>query len=299
MKQVLLLSIAFILLSQPDLVAQKVKYKKGKVYVNKEHRYNFNKIEDQNKTLDSYVLKNLNDTIVLSIVDTAFYLYKLPHEIGQRIGYEAYKCTAHKDNLVGVFPYSPVMGYPKQRVKDLSKVGFFSSGEFTEATFNQFIEKQYPDQISIELERLNLLNKERVINYNLSVELLDSLKERKPSTPVVTINIHKPGGFVIRESNTILAEINLITKGSNNHSYSVVNHNLVELAEINIFQNPQIISGLNQIKYNVKLLALGTDNSESNYKWFSKLLKNVGSQNPSTHSKMTEIAKYLVVNGFL
>ena len=235
----------------------------------------------------------------MSLIDTVFYLDQLPNETSPRIGYEAYKCMSGDGSFIDVIPYIPVMGYQKQRVKDLSKAGFFSNGSFNQDIFDKFIERQSPDKIKEEFERLTALNQNRINNYQLSVDLLEELRERDPLKPDVVININKTGNYLIKEGGLLLAKINLKNKGSGNHSYAILNHNSDQLGEINIFQNPETKNGLKQMKYNVKLFAIGKNNSQENYIWFYERVRSVGIQNSSTHSKLLEIATYLVDNGFL
>ena len=58
-----------------SLSAQKVKYKKGKVLVNKGHTYNFKKLQPDSpsKSLNNFVLEDLDGKVVFELKDTVFY----------------------------------------------------------------------------------------------------------------------------------------------------------------------------------------------------------------------------------
>lgn len=301
MIKIILSVITIILFVSSDLISQKVKYKKGKVLVNKEHKYNFEKLEnkDSKRTLDSYILKDLNGNAVMSLTDTVFYLEQLPNETNPRIGYEAYKCESGDGNFFSVIPYVPIIGYPKQRVKDLTKVGFFANGNFNQEIFEKFIDRQYPDQVGKGIERLSELNENRINNYQSSVDLLGELLERDPHKPFVVINTKKSGDYLIKEGGQLLAKVNLREKGSHNHSYTILNHNDVKLGEINIFQNPETKNLVERMKYNVKLFALDNKNSPDSFKWFYEKVSSVGPPTSSVQTKIVNIANYLVENGFL
>lgn len=300
-KKIIIVTLALIVTSVIILKAQKVKYKDEQVLVDKEHKFDFVKMEnDENKSeLEHYYLKDLGGNKILTLTDTVFYYSQLPNEKQERKAYEAYICSAPSLGLKAIMPFNKIMNYPKQRILDLKNIGFFSDFEFTEERFTQFIEKQRPEVITNRLEEIEMTNARRIKNYELTEEMFEPLMERKPSKINVFINIKNAGSFVIQEgTDIIIGEINLKEKGSNNYAYEITNHNDTVIAQVNIFQTPVTEMGVSKYRYNVKPFVFGQENSKENYKWFYNLVEKVGSQK-STSFKLERIANYLISEGLL
>ena len=293
-----LLTIIALLLIQTAF-AQKVKLKDEKVYVDKEHKYNF--IESENKSngsLSSYELTTLDGKIILGLKDTIIYFSQLLFELSPRPGYELYHCVAPQQSLSALMPYNPVMGYPKQRIKDLKKVGFFKSGEMSEEAFNDFIERQYPKYVSENIEEIHKISAQREKNYQTTKELFGEFIERHPKTPQVVININKPKSYILKEGNTVLGKFNLEVEGSNNNRYGLINHHGTKIGEVNIFKTPATAGSVAIYKYNLKPFILGQSNDEENYIWFNERTSNTSSAK-STNFKLEKIANYLVSRGMM
>jgi hypothetical protein len=282
------------------LYGQKVQYKKGEVYVNKKLAFEFEEIKNLTSKgkLKHYALIDLDGNTVFSMVDTTFYYDQLPNETTKRAVYEAYLCTAHGKGLQGIIPYVAVMSYPKQRIKDLQQAGFFKELAFNESIFQAFLDQQSQEFLEEILEEIEITNKSRMSNHALTKEKFGPLMKRNPVTPRVVINTKNSGSFIIEEENSIVANINLVDKGSTNHAYQVVNRAGDVIGEINIFQNPETVNGLQNYRYNLKAFILGTGNSEDNYKWFYERVKSTGSPE-STTSRLETVAKYMVNEGLL
>ena len=103
--KMILLVIGFLLsLAGTDILAQKVQYKKGEIYVDKELRFEFMEVNENEKTskIKHYALKDLDGNPVFTMTDTTFYYEQLPNEISKRKAYEAYLCSAPAQVLEGV-----------------------------------------------------------------------------------------------------------------------------------------------------------------------------------------------------
>ena len=284
-----------------SLSAQKVKYKKGKVLVNKEHTYNFKKLkpDSPSKSLNNFVLEDLDAKVVFELKDTVFYYDQLPNEKTSRIAYEAYICSIPDMKYEALMPYNAILNYPKRKIKELKKVGFFKDSEFSKEAFDEFIKKQYPKAIEKNLESIVKINPVRVKNYELNKAKFGDLLEREPAKPSVKRNFKKSDIYFFKEGETVIATVKLTNKGSHNHAYSIINSNSEEIGAINIFQNIENKNGTEYYKYNVKHFALGEENSKESFKWFYKNLNMIDKSNPSLDEKLENIVNYLVNNGLL
>lgn len=298
MKALTLLIILLASLTVSNSTAQKVQYKKGQVYVDKELKFEFKEIEDESSSLTRYELIDNEGNVVFAMSDTTFFYSRLPNETSQRPALRAYRCTAPEEGLEGVMPYFPIMNYPKQRIKDLQDAGFFKSLAFDEKIIQEFLEKQSPDYLTQQFEEIEKTNDTRQENYKLTEAAFGPLLSRAPKDPGVVINIEKPGSYLIKEGSLLVAKVDLREKGSNNHAYQVVNYKDEIIGEINIFQTPVTQGGLQQYQYNLKPFILGTDNSEGNYKWFYERVKSTGSPG-STTQRLEEVARYMVNEGII
>jgi hypothetical protein len=296
----LLLGIAFLLVNT-ELSAQKVKYKKGQIFLDKELKFEFVEInkEENSSKLKHYVLKDLEGNTILSLRDTAFHYTQLANETSPRTAFEAYEVSVPSKGFKGVMPYIPVMNYAKQRFKDLEKIGFFKSLEFDEDNFNAFLERQGLQVLENNLKEIEDTNANRILNYEKTKEVFGPLLERDPASVSVVININEPNGYLIKEGKGLLVgKFRQMAKGTNNHSFEVINKEGVKIGEVNIFQNPTTVMGLQQYKYNLKPFILGKSNSEENYKWFYDNVGRTGVAK-STNFKLEQIAVYLVNQGMI
>ena len=300
MKVITLMTGLLLTFAGTSTLAQKVQYKKGKVYVDKELKFDFVEVDgkENNSKLNSYLLKDLDGKTVFAMTDTAFYYEQLPHEISKRKAYEAYNCSAPAQGLQGVIPYFPVMGYPKQRIQDLQKAGYFKTLSFDETIFQAFLDRQSPGYLAEQIEEIDAINESRMSNYTLTEAAFGPLFEREPQEPGVVINIEMPGSYLLKEGNILVGKFNLKTKGSNNHVFEVTNRAGDVIGEVNIFQTPVTQSGLQQFRYNLKPFIFGTDNAEENYRWFYERVKSTGSPE-STNHRLEQVARYLVNEGLI
>ncbi len=232
MTKYLSIFFAFVMFVSTPLYGQKVKYKKGQVSVDKKHMYNMDEEQstDSRSKMKSYFLRDLGGNTLLSMKDTTFYLEKLPHEEVPRKGFEAYRIDAK--GLSSLIFFNPIMNYGKQRVKDLSKVGFFKKGAFDESIFNAFVEKQFPENLKKNMEEYASKNDTRAKNNQMVVEAFGSLVERAPGE--VLVRKGKGDDFEIKESGEVLATIVEGEKGTISHPYFIHNLNGDRVAIINI-----------------------------------------------------------------
>lgn len=280
--------------------AQKVKFKDGQVLVDKVHKYDFVKIDakETKSELDHYILSDLEGNVILSMTDTTFYFDQLPNELSPRGAYHAYAVNAPSAGLAGVMPYNPVMGYPKQRINDLDKVGFFKDSQLDQKKFDDFLEKQNADYLKTMDAEREQTNTSRLENYNLTREKLGDLMEREPGTISVTININQKNGYVIRDGNTVVGTYLVISPDSYKPGLLVYNNVGEEIASGTIFKEPETVNGLEQYKYGLKLYAYGKNDLDENFKWFYERVKSTGTQN-SISDKLEEMATFLINEGFL
>ena len=283
-----------------DVEAQKVQFKKGQVFVDKELKFELVEVksEDKSRQLHDYYLKDLdgNDVFTMKVMPICY--EQLPNETSCRPAFEAYRCAAPAAGLEGDKIYLPVVGFGKQRIKDLEKAGFFKSMTFDQSVFDAFIGSKSKDYVAEKVDKVKEQDKVRLANYNLTVEAFGPLLERDAKEPDVVINTASPGSFKIQEGNLDIANVNLREEGSHNDAYDIVNHNGEIIGHINIFHKPVTQGGSSKYQYNVKPFILGEGNDEENYKWFYEKAE-AGTPVKSTTYKITQIAKYLVMEGML
>jgi|GEM_PF-2087572 len=290
--------LTFMLLNITVSFGQKVKLKKDKVLVDKEHKFDFVEIEQESSKLKHYILKDMEGNEVLSLKDTSFYYTQLPNESSKRVAYEAYVCKAPQLGLSKLIPFNKIRKYRKQRIKDLKKTDFFKDFNLTEERFNEFVEKQGPQGVVTNLEQIDLVNTNREKNYNLTKEMFGPLLERDPSRIRVLMNPKKSKSYKIVEGSEIVAYVNLKNAGSYSHSYNVVNKDNVEIAAINIFQKSETKNLLERKKYNVVPHVFGQNKSQDNFIWFYENV-GLGRISKSVNNKIEEIADYLIRQGLL
>ena len=297
MKSLYLLAALLIV---SNLNAQKVKVKDGEILVDKVHKYDITETKNEkDKTqLNQYVLSDLDGNVVLSMTDTTFTFERLPNELAPRDAYHAYILSAPTLDLEEIMPYNPIMSYAGRRIKDLDKVGFFKSGSMDSEIFYKFLEKQKPESLEALNAEMVQTNADRKDNYNLTVEKIGALMERKPGTISVTININKKNGYHIRDGNTIVGEYWVIDGESYKPGILVFNGNKEEIAAGTIYTEAETINGLPKYKYNLKLYAYGKNNLEENFKWFYENVKSSGTKD-SISKKLEIMAKFLINEGFL
>lgn len=291
---------AVIILFAVDVQAQKVQFKKGQVLVDKELKYELVEVEGEGKSsnLKDYFLKDLDGNDVFTMKVTPICYAQLPNETSCRPAFQAYRCTAPAAELEGDKIYLPVMGFGKQRIKELEKAGFFKSSTMDEAAFNAFIGSKAQEYLNEKMEEVKEQDKARQANYKLTEEAFGPLLERDPKVPDVVINTASPGSFKIQEGNLDVASVNLREEGSNNTAYDIVNYNGDIIGHINIFAKPVTQNGSEKYRYNVKPFILGEGNDDENYKWFYEKAEP-GTPVKSTTYKIEQVAKYLVMEGML
>ena len=289
-----------VLLVSANVSAQKVKYKDGQVLVNKVHAFDFVKIDaKENKSeLDHYILSDLDGNVIMTMTDTTFYFDQLPNELSPRGAYHAYAINAPAAGLTGVMPYNPVMGYPKQRIGDLDKVGFFKDSQLDQTKLDGFLERQNADYLNTMDEEREETNTNRKENYNLTKEKIGALMEREPGSIAVTININQKNGYVIRDGNTVVGTYLVISPDSYKPGLLVYNSAGEEIASGTIFKEPETVNGLGQYKYGLKLYAYGKNDLDENFKWFYERVKSTGTQY-SISEKLEQMATFLINEGFL
>ena len=297
----IMLTLGMVLaLFHVDIHAQKVQFKKGQIFVDKELKFELVEVESEDKSskLKNYFLKDLEGNDVFTMTDTSICYTQLPNERSGRPAFDAYRCAAPMAGLEGVKIFLPVMGFGKQRIKDLEKAGFFKTLAMDEATFDAFLGSKSQEYLAQKMEEVEEQNKSRLANYILTEQTYGPLLERDPKEPDVVINTASPGSYKIQEGNLDIANVNLREEGSNNNAYDIVNHNGVVIGHINIFQKPVTRGGTQQYRYNVKPFILGTGNDEENYKWFYEKAE-AGEPIKSTTYRIGQVAKYLVAEGML
>ena len=297
MKPILLL---ILVMTASVSFGQKVKYKDGQVFVDKVHQFDFMEIDADDNTSDlkQYALKDLSGKEVLTLTDTAFYYEKLPNELVSRKAFEAYALGAPSLGMKKVMPYNPIMNYPKQRIQDLDKIGFFSDFEMTQKRFDEFLEKQYPESLKKKYEELEAANTNRKKNYALSEEKFGGLLERNPGNISVVTNIKQSNGYVIKDGETVVGEFRITDKDSYKPGVLVLNSKGEQIALGTIFRDAVTERGVPQYKYGLKLYAYGMNELEENYKWFYTNVRT-GAPVESVHDKLEVMANFLINEGFM
>jgi len=292
--------IYFLLFTSVCLQAQKVKYKKGKILVNKEHKYDLLKIKSEDKTegLDSYVLKDIDGKVLMSLNEKLFYYSQLPYEKSEKVALRAYTCEIPELGLQKSMPYHGVMGYGKQRYKDLKEVGFFKNGTFDESIFNAFIDKQRPESLKKKLDEIEKTNSLRKEYYTRTQEKIGDLEERNPRKAFITINTKRKGGYLIKQGNTIIAYINPSKKGSHSHPYTIETTESLSIAKVNIFQKPVKKNGFEYLEYNVIPEVWNEKDGKNGVKLYSEKIK-AGLPSDSIEKKFQKVANFMLDHGML
>ncbi len=207
MKRLLLMIIALILVF--PVYSQKVKYKKGVIYVNKQKKFKYVRTKKGGiSSTTNYYLADLNGEHILDILDTTLYLEPLPYEEGKIPQFSTIYVRAPKLNKTTIIPAEYSFNIRRAFMKKLKKIGFFKTLDFNEDMYNKFINLSDLGEIHKKFVALDSVNAKRRRNYNKSVETFGEFPKRKPGNikmldkdvyengvKICTFELDKKGGY--------------------------------------------------------------------------------------------------------
>lgn len=269
------------------LSAQKVKYKKGKISVDKKDAFIFDK-EKQGGLFGTKVLtlsSVQNNQDVLVVTDTALFLKPLPFEASARLHGWVHKVEAPELGKKTMIPLMEALNFRKKITKELESIGFFKTNVMTEELFGEFVSKNNEEKIGKMLSYLDSLNEIRLDNYNRTAELFGELPKR--STGDVSV---KDG--VIKEKLADIGKFKREKKGSYATVYQIININKDVIGKF--------VHIPSESRANVQLLVNEID-EEKKLHWLNFKVKGTFSktQSMTLDEKMAIAANYLVTNGYM
>jgi len=188
MKRIILFILATILVF--PIFAQKVKYKKGTIYVNKKKKFLFKKTKKGGLYKPArFYLANLDGEHIIDVIDTNLTLYQLPYEESKRIKFTTYSVKAPKLNKNTVIPFEYSYNVRKSFIKKLKKIGFFKTLNFDEEMYSKYIDFYDMNKIHKQLVALDSTNAKRKRNYKMSVEAYGEFPKRKPGNIGIVDNV--------------------------------------------------------------------------------------------------------------
>ena len=290
-----------LLLTATTATSQKVKYKDGQVFVDKEHKFDFTATEDDSdKTkLTSYVLTDVQGQVIFSLTDSTLVFEQNPNETKQRSAYHAYLCDAPSINRKALMPFNPVMGYDKQRIKDLEKAGFFAGQEMTDEIFDATLERQNAEYIEVIIGGINETNVNRTKNYELSEKAFGPLLEREPGTINVVQVAGNKNKYVIKDGDTEVGSFIVTDPDSYKPGALVRNHKEEHIGQVTLYREPAAQAGSTRtFRYSLHPFIWGRNALEENFKWFDERVSSTSSPK-STRARLERVAKYMAEEGIL
>lgn len=279
-----ILSVVFLLLFTSASYAQKIKFKKDMIQVDKKDKYEFLKTKDGSilgSDLPNFVLKDLNGNELLNFTDTTVYYAKLDNEKEQRVAYRMFICNSPMLNKRSTFPIPPTFNFRKYITGNLEDLDFFKTNEFTEKVYQSLLYKQDFNSIDKWTNHIDTTNTNRLAYSKMTSEIFSPLKERVPGQISV-----KSG--VIYDGRTKLGKFSLDKKGSYAHIYYVVNHKGFTIGIVSMEQK----SG----KANFGSYAIDESGMTRKNFFFQR---NSAGQELTPDKKLTQIANHIILSGLL
>lgn len=280
MRQLLLLLFVNVALLTPSF-GQKVKYKKEKIYVDKELSFDFARTMKKSLLsgkLSHYALRStVDNSDVLVFKDTTFYYETLPHELDSRAAYNCVSLEVPVLDKKVALPRINTLNYRKAIIKNLKETSFFKEKKMTEAIYADFLKTQKMDVIENTITHIDTTNANRVVNYEKTKKKFGDLFKRKPGRVAV-------GDLKIWDGEKQIGYFKFSTGGSYAASYEVVNHEGITIGKVAIIKKEN--------SANVRTLV------DEKRKWMY-YKKNKEGKDPTRDQKLTALAKYLVEQGYM
>ncbi len=263
--------------------AQKVKYKKGTISVDKVQKYEVIKLKKKGiGNPRTFTLKEINGHDILIIKDTTLVLTQLPFEKSPRRYLLVQRVTApqlHKTNLV---PLIGALNFGKLLSKDLQKLGFFKEATLSEDIYAQYIKNHNVSEVAKILSAIDTLNKYRTENYERTVELFGEISPRTPG--IISIS-----GDEILENGKTIGHFKFDKKGSYAQIYIIIN------------QANDVIGGFTIIpsegRANIRM-QIHEYGSKKQAQWI-RFKRDPHGSDLTVEDKMQKAAEFLVYNGYL
>ncbi len=278
MKKVILTLVSLIFFNA--IYAQKVKFKKDKIEVDKKELFEFLKTKDgsiMTDALPNFALRDMKGNDLLIFTDTTIYYSQLPNEEEKRKAYKTLLCTNPSTNKSTMIPRPKAFNFRKYIVRNLEELGFFKTNEFTTDTYESLISKQDLSIITKWNEHIDSTNTNRLKNYDLTKNKFGELESRKPGRISVVSG-------KIKDGDKEVGEFKVKTKGSYAHIYEIINKEGYTIGSVSLEQKNN--------KGNVKPFV--TDEP----RWFY-YKKDKEGNDLKPDAKLYNMAKYLIEQGYL
>ena len=271
--------ICFILtLFASNLISQKVKYKKDKIFVDKVEKYDFIRTKKGGLTsLSHFILKEINGTEVLIVTDTLLTLAKLPFEKEPKVYENLYLYIAPQINKREMIPPMMFFNQRKHIKKRLKKFDFFKTGIMTDEIFNLLITKYYDtNKLKNLLIEFDSINTVRLENYNATEEKFGAPNTRDPNWGI----LHVSEKSEVFEGGKIVGHFRSDKNSSKVSSYLIQNSNKKVIGVLRVFKKKNklvIITHVNHVEKTLKLdLKFNADNMTKYFELTSEYLINYG-----------------------
>ena len=213
---------------------------------------------------------------VLTVKGSALYFEQLPNETSPRMFKSVYVVEAPSLGLTKTIPPVLSLNFRKYLTKQLKKVGFFQEETITPDVFEAFIQLHKTELIADYSTHIDSCNINRVKNAALMAKEFGPLLKRQPGV------IGVKGGKAT-DGITQIASFKLKTKGSYAQVYQVINQEGFVIGNFTIIPK--------ESRANVRMLA-NEHRKTFRYKVTDK-------STATLDLKFTQVAQYLVANGYL
>ena len=277
--RLLLLTTFFIFILTPTN-AQKIKFKKDIIEVDKEDKYEFIKTKKSGLLSSDpthFTLKEVGGSDILVFTDTVFTYKKLPNETDIRSAYFTVLCSTPKFSKSAAIDKPSALNPRKYYISKLEELGFFKTNELTSDMYSEFIEGEDPQVIKDRNHHIDTTNENRLKNYTLTKEKYGELSERKPGRIMVEKGI-------VTDGQEKIGEIKLSKRGSYAHTYEIINNEGFTIATAAII--------LKEGKGNVRTLV---DEKRKHFLY----QRGTDGKGLTTDQKLWYFANHLVLQGYL
>jgi len=190
--------VLMALIFSSDCIAQKVKYKKGEVFIDGELTWVISENERASKQeIRTYKMVDAAGEVVFTLNDFIEYYEQLPHEQQPRVAYEAHILEAPQLNKSVAVPRINLLNFPNRINYLLKKTDLYSTKTFSEDVFNDFADKLKAHVAEREKAEYEVLKAERAEINKKSIELFGPLRERESGLMVLTPPKVYEGGKII------------------------------------------------------------------------------------------------------
>ena len=292
MKNLIILLVTLFIFN--PVFSQKVKYKKEKIFVNKEKKYDFIRTKKGSLTkLSNFLIKDNDGKIILIIKDTTINYTQLPNETKPRVAYYTYLYVAPEIDKKAILPNFKTFNFRKYLTKKLKKAGFFKTGQMTDAVFEEITTKRFnTKKLKKDLSEIEMINKNRLDNYNAVVENFGDLVKRDPTFSIMSLEKN----LEISDGDKIVGKFKKRKEKKNNPMYKILAH---PKPTYNIINAQKQIIGYFTVDATKQILSIYL--SLSGIKDAKAALKYSKTDDFGQPKKLTydSVAKYLVLHGFL